>query len=71
MRLLVKRIIIHTKTGADGKKQARAVVEYRFPKPPEGDVCVVSSSTVTAASLNYTLLRRVIELPTGRQKKRR
>jgi hypothetical protein len=62
VRLLVRRITVHTTVQADGKKTQRALIEYRLPGG--GATC-----TGTAASLNYTLLRRVIELPTGRQKK--
>jgi hypothetical protein len=54
VRLLVRRIVIHTEVGEDGEKRARAVVEYRFPKPTEGDVTVVSSSTVTGSSRLHT-----------------
>jgi site-specific DNA recombinase len=68
VRILVRRIVIHTEIGADGKKRVRAVVEYRFPNPAERDVCVVSSSTVTPASRNYTFLHRIVDLPSGRQK---
>jgi hypothetical protein len=37
VRLLVS-VVVHTDTGADGKKQARAVVEYRFPNGVDGVV---------------------------------
>ena len=63
VRLLVG-IAIHTTVGDDGKKSARAVVTYRFPVPLAG----VSTCTATPASHNYTTVRRVIELPVGRQK---
>jgi hypothetical protein len=33
-RLLVRKITIHTKPLDGGKKQASAVVEYRFPEHP-------------------------------------
>ena len=32
VRLLVKRITIHTELLEGGKKKAKAVIEYRFPK---------------------------------------
>jgi site-specific DNA recombinase len=64
VRLLVS-VVVHTDTGADGKKQARAVVEYRFPNGVDG---VVQFSTGIREEVNYTTVRRVIELPVGRQK---
>ena len=54
-RLLVKRITIHTEW-VDGQKQARAVVEYRFP------VVVGATFTGTRGGQNYNILRRVVQL---------
>ena len=45
---------------SDGKKAIRAVVTYRFPG-------VVNTFTATNSWGNYTTVRRVIELPVGRQ----
>jgi len=59
LRLLVG-VVIHTEV-ADGKKSAKAVVTYRLP-------CVVPTCTVTGSWVNYTTVRRVIELRVGRQK---
>jgi site-specific DNA recombinase len=59
VRLLVG-IVVHTETGSDGKKRARAVVTYRFP-------CVAPTHTGIPEGHNYTVLRRVFELPVGRQ----
>ena len=53
--------VIHTSVDENGKKTAKAVVTYRFP-------CVVETCTGTGSSGNYTTVRRVIELPVGRQK---
>jgi site-specific DNA recombinase len=64
VRLLVG-IVIHTEVGEDGKKTARAVLTYRFPADA---LAGVSTCTVIPASHNYTTVRRVIELPVGRQK---
>jgi site-specific DNA recombinase len=47
VRLLVGRIVIHTEVDPDGKKRARAVVEYRFPAPEP--VCVVSTNKATGS----------------------
>jgi site-specific DNA recombinase len=58
LRLLVG-IVIHTDTSGP-KKTAKAVVTYRFP-------CVVNIFTGTGSHMNYTTVRRVIELPVGRQ----
>jgi site-specific DNA recombinase len=58
VRLLVG-IVVHTDV-TYGKRTAKAVVTYRFP-------CVVPTRTGIPASQNYTTLRRVIELPVGRQ----
>ncbi len=58
VRLLVG-IVVHTTIGEDGRKTAKALVTYRFP-------CVVPTCTGIPASHNYTVLRRVIELPVGR-----
>jgi hypothetical protein len=57
VRLLVG-IVIHTDLAAP-KKSVRAMVTYRFP-------CVVDFSTGTDSYVNYTTVRRVIELPVGR-----
>ena len=54
-------VVIHTETGADRRKHARAVVTYRFP-------AVVNVSTGIREGLNYTIARRVIELPSGRRR---
>ena len=69
VKLLVRRIVIHTEAAPNGKKRARAVVEYRFPAP--GQMCVVSTDKGTRAGQNYTcrIVRRVIDLPWGKQKK--
>jgi site-specific DNA recombinase len=61
VRLLVRRITVHTTVAEDGKKTQRAVIEYRFGGG--------ETHTGTAASLNYTLLCRTMDLPSGRQKK--
>jgi hypothetical protein len=60
VRLLVD-IVVDTDIGSDGKRSARAVVTYRFPT-------VVVTRTGIREALNYTTLRRVIELPVGRQR---
>ena len=60
VRLLVG-IVVHTSIADDGKKSATALVTYRFP-------CVAPTCTGIPASHNYTIVRRVIELPVGRQK---
>jgi hypothetical protein len=44
----------------DGKKTAKALVTYRFPG-------VLPTCTGTGSYQNYTTVRRVIELPVGRQ----
>jgi site-specific DNA recombinase len=59
VRLLVAKIVIHTELLPDGKKTVRAVAEYRIPG-------VVPTRTGTGAGQNYTLARRIIELPIGR-----
>ncbi|MGA2514576.1 MAG: recombinase family protein [Candidatus Limnocylindrales bacterium] len=59
VRLLVG-VVVHTEIGSDGKKTAKAVVTYRFP-------CVVPTRTGIREGLNYTTVRRVIEIPVGRQ----
>ena len=71
VRLLVRRIVIHTDIGPDQKKRARAVVEYRFPT--QAHLCVVSTDKGNRAGQNYTcrVVRRVIDLPSGKQKKAR
>jgi hypothetical protein len=59
---LLVRVVVHTETPAEGRrKTARATVENRFP-------AVVETSTGTRAGLNYTTVRRVIELPVGRHR---
>ena len=58
---LLASVVVHTEVGEDGKKTAKAVVTYRFP-------CVVNVFTATGSHMNYTTVRRVIELPVGRQK---
>ena len=60
-RNLVEALV---RPGVARVKELKGTVTYPVPG-------FVPTDTVTAASLNYTLLRRVIELPTGRQKKRR
>jgi len=58
---LLTKVIVHTETATEGsRKSARVVVEYRFPD-------VVNVSTGTREGLNYTVVRRVIELPVGRR----
>jgi hypothetical protein len=59
VRLLVG-IVIHTSVAEDGKKTAKAVVAYRFPG-------VVETRTGIREEVNYTTVRRVIELPVGRR----
>ncbi len=54
VRLLVRRITVHTEM-LDGKRRARAAVEYRFPS-------VVSTCKGTREGQNYTLARRVVRL---------
>ena len=61
VRLLVKRITVFTNVEDGGKKTQRALVEYRFIYPSPTD-------TVNPASQNYTICRRTIERPSGRQK---
>jgi site-specific DNA recombinase len=61
VRLLAK-IVIHTTIGDDDKKTAKALVTYRFPG-------VVNTFTGTGSYQNYTTVRRVIELPVGRQRR--
>jgi predicted nuclease with TOPRIM domain len=48
VKLLVRRIVIHTETDPQGKKRARAVVEYRFPAQEQ--MCVVSTNKGTGSS---------------------
>jgi len=60
VRLLVG-IVVHTSVAEDGSKSAKALVTYRFPG-------VVPTCTGTGSWVNYTTVRRVIELPVGRQK---
>ena len=64
VRLLV-RAVVYTDVGEDGKKHARIAIEYRFPNPAP---LVVPTCTGTGSWGNYTTVRRVIELPVGRQK---
>jgi site-specific DNA recombinase len=66
VRLLVRRITVFTDVAPDGKKTQRVFVEYLFPR-------VSLTGTVNPASLNCTarIYRRVIVLPSGRQKKAR
>jgi hypothetical protein len=59
VRLLV-RIVIHTDLSGP-KKTVKAAVTFRFP-------AVVSFFTGIREEVNYTTVRRVIELPVGRQK---
>ena len=50
--LLVREITIHTEIKPNGKKEGRAVVTYRFPKPEpgtQGDLCVVDTRTGTGS----------------------
>ena len=54
VRLLVRRITVHTTLPDRGRKQVRVVIDYRFP--PGG-----AARTGTPASVNYTL-RRVLAL---------
>ncbi|MFH1485678.1 MAG: recombinase family protein [Chloroflexota bacterium] len=54
VQLLVRQITIYTEA-AEGKRQAKAVIEYRFPG-------AVSFSPVTPASRNYTKFQRVVAL---------
>ena len=58
---LLASVVVHTEVGEDGKKTAKALVTYRFP-------CGVPTCTATNSWGNYTTVRRVIELPVGRQK---
>ena len=64
LRLLVTRITVHTTVDETGEKRVKAQVVYRFPGS-------VLTSTDNPASMNYTarIYRRVIELPSGKQKK--
>ena len=65
VRLLVK-VTVRTDAGANGgRKSARAVIEYAFPKTTLG---VLQTSTGIRGELNYTLCRRVIELPPSRSR---
>ena len=54
VRLLVRRITVHTTLTGRGRKQVRVVIDYRFPRVGE-------ARTGTPASVNYTL-RRVLAL---------
>lgn len=58
---LLASVVIQTTVSDDGKKSAKALVTYRFP-------AVVPTCTVTGSWGNYTTVRRVIELPVGRQR---
>jgi hypothetical protein len=60
VRLLVERIVVHTEVLVDSKKRVHAEVHYRIPG-------VVPTRTGTGAGQNYTLVRRIIELPVGRR----
>jgi site-specific DNA recombinase len=57
---LLAGVVVHTTIGEDGKKTAKALVTYGFPG-------VVVTRTGTGSYQNYTTVRRVIELPVGRQ----
>jgi site-specific DNA recombinase len=59
VRLLVG-IVVQTSVGDNGKKSAKALVTYRFPG-------VVETRTGIREEVNYTTVRRVIELPVGRR----
>jgi hypothetical protein len=59
IRLLVARITVTTKVNEDGAKDVHVAIGYRFP-------AVVATRTGTGAGQNYTLARRVIDLPVGR-----
>jgi hypothetical protein len=58
---LLASVEIQTDVDNAGKKTAKALVTYRFPG-------VVETRTATNSWGNYTTVRRVIELPVGRQK---
>ena len=62
VRLLVGRIVIRTTVNEDGSKDATATISYRFP-------AVLKTRTDIHASPDYTLVRRVVELPSGRRRK--
>lgn len=66
LRLLVKRITVHTEVDETGQKRVKAQVAYRFPVS-------VLTSPGNPAGQNYTtrVYRRIIDLPSGRQKKAR
>jgi site-specific DNA recombinase len=63
VKLLV-RAVVYTDVDEDGKKHTRIALEYRFPTPTP---LVVPTRTGTDSHMNYTIVRRVIELPVGRQ----
>jgi site-specific DNA recombinase len=66
VRLLV-RVRIRTAEDGDGKKSASAQIEYRFPQPANG-LGVLPTHTGIREGLNYTIVRRVIELAGGRRR---
>jgi hypothetical protein len=57
---LLASVVVHTDVTTAGRKTSRALVTYRFP-------CVVNFFTATGSYVNYTTVRRVIELPVGRR----
>ncbi len=65
---LLVRVTVHTNEDENGKRSAKAVIEYRFPEPVQEANGVVDVSRGIPASRDYTICRRTIELPTGRQR---
>jgi len=66
VRLLVRAITVNTDIDPQGKKTQRCFIDYRFPG-------VSATYADKPASQNYTarIYRRVVNLPSGRQKKPR
>ena len=59
VRLLVKRITVHTAVEPEGKK-AKLLIEYRFPS------AVVNDFTGIRGELNYNTVSRTLEIAAGR-----
>ena len=61
---LLVRVTVNTEITEDGHKSLGLAIDYRFPRP--GMTGTVSTRTRILASPDYTTVRRVIEIPTGR-----
>jgi site-specific DNA recombinase len=61
---LLVRVTVNTEITEDGHKSLSLAITYRFPRP--GMTGTVSTRTRTDSYVNYTTVRRVIELPVGR-----